>query len=745
MDLSDSKDQQSGLKRYQQKIAALFDTPVYTSTGVYRMEDLDRLGIWCVLDEITEEKAERVISHIRPVAAVCPELVICFLRKFRENPNLLNNCFLGGWIEAVLDIYDKNGLVQARHAVLHPKTQDVNCLLNHGIQLKDIIHVLQIYIDGLGGSDIKLAEGDTNYTDAAFIYLPPAVSYFSNQRANFLLYKLMATHKWVQIRLGTFECQDASEHPPKHSVFCSRLSVFLNRFPDIQLARDLFQLLDTVRVEAWIQHQLPGLHRDLMALKRSIAARYDEPLNPTPKNSLIASLKRALFGQTPTHGVGNTWDNETARIWNLFGLASNSEKDTVSIEEILARAYQIALELPGKYSPVPMGFYIGELRIGEIGRNHGEKLGPERENKREAIQGNLKQNSDHKNFDETKGESKNDGPLLPLDGKLATVSGNSETSLEESCSFSPRLTWDLPDSYGELSTSSETRMFYLDEWDFRRGGYRKKWVQLRETEVQEGDLAFSKRILVQNRWLVKRIREQFERIRMNCLMHRRQREGDNIDLDAAVENLCRIKAGSSPSENLYTKLIRYKRDICTVFLIDLSSSTKGTINTMERSALLILAKTLETLNDRFAIYGFSGQTRKHCELFRIKSFHESFGNKVMGRIAGLRPRHCTRIGPPIRRLTDVLKSMEATSKLLVTLTDGKPYDYDGYHGEYALADTRQAILEARRKGVVPFCLTIDQTEHAYLARLYGDGNYVFIDDISKIHHMMPKVYVKLTT
>jgi nitric oxide reductase NorD protein len=59
-----------------------------------------------------------------------------------------------------------------------------------------------------------------------------------------------------------------------------------------------------------------------------------------------------------------------------------------------------------------------------------------------------------------------------------------------------------------------------------------------------------------------------------------------------------------------------------MFMVDMSGSTKGWINEAERDALVLLCEVIETLGDRYAIYGFSGMTRKRCELFRIKRFEE---------------------------------------------------------------------------------------------------------------------------
>jgi len=59
------------------------------------------------------------------------------------------------------------------------------------------------------------------------------------------------------------------------------------------------------------------------------------------------------------------------------------------------------------------------------------------------------------------------------------------------------------------------------------------------------------------------------------------------------------------------------------------------------------------------------------------------------------------------RLTHLLTEAEARTKLLFTLSDGRPDDEDGYRGSYGIEDTRRALMEARYRGVHPYCITID--------------------------------------
>jgi len=199
------------------------------------------------------------------------------------------------------------------------------------------------------------------------------------------------------------------------------------------------------------------------------------------------------------------------------------------------------------------------------------------------------------------------------------------------------------------------------------------------------------------------------------------------------------------TSRIYRKAMRTERKIAVVFMVDMSGSTRGWINTAQREALLLLSEALQTLDDRYAIYGFSGMTRKRCELFRIKTLDEPYDAEIKARIAAIEPQDYTRMGAVIRHLSNLLENVNAKTKLLITLSDGKPDDYDSYHGEYGIEDTRMALFEARQRGVHPFCITIDEQARDYLPHMYGDTNYVVINDIQKLPYRISDIYRVLTS
>jgi nitric oxide reductase NorD protein len=200
------------------------------------------------------------------------------------------------------------------------------------------------------------------------------------------------------------------------------------------------------------------------------------------------------------------------------------------------------------------------------------------------------------------------------------------------------------------------------------------------------------------------------------------------------------------TQHLFTRMHKDERNIAVMFMVDMSGSTRGWINDAEREALILMAEALEKLGDRYAIYGFSGWTRKRCEVFRVKDFDDAWDDRAKARTCGIEPKDYTRMGVAIRHLSTKLAQVDARIKLLITLSDGKPDDYDlEYRGHYGIEDTRQALLEARRDNIHAFCITIDKEGQEYLPHMYGKANYIVIDEISKLPVKVSDIYRKLTS
>lgn len=144
------------------------------------------------------------------------------------------------------------------------------------------------------------------------------------------------------------------------------------------------------------------------------------------------------------------------------------------------------------------------------------------------------------------------------------------------------------------------------------------------------------------------------------------------------------------------------------------------------------------------MYGFSSRKRQHVRLHRIKTFEERYTPSIRGRINAIKPGYYTRMGAAVRHATALLRQQIAARRLLLLLTDGKPNDLDHYEGRYGIEDTRMALLEARREGLQPFCVTIDQDADDYLPYLFGKNSFILIRHPEDLPGQLLRLYSQLT-
>jgi nitric oxide reductase activation protein len=266
-------------------------------------------------------------------------------------------------------------------------------------------------------------------------------------------------------------------------------------------------------------------------------------------------------------------------------------------------------------------------------------------------------------------------------------------------------------------------------------------------------------------------------------------DGDGLDLNAVINYVVERKAGYTPSEKVYWKKRRRQRDVAAVFLLDMSSSTASPVEDGDEEAdegyfdwyfermgpaswsraqfadgltktprrvidvtkesIVLMINALETIGDCYGIYGFSGYGRENVELLVIKAMDEKFSGTVERRLDGIRPMRSTRMGPAIRHVSSKLEANEAKTKILFLVSDGYPQDKgygpDSNDKEYALHDTRMALIEAKRKNIIPFCLTIDVAGYDYLEKMSAGLGYEVVSNVESLPLRLPVLYRKLTS
>ncbi|MEX2293869.1 MAG: VWA domain-containing protein [Acidimicrobiales bacterium] len=258
------------------------------------------------------------------------------------------------------------------------------------------------------------------------------------------------------------------------------------------------------------------------------------------------------------------------------------------------------------------------------------------------------------------------------------------------------------------------------EWDLRRRSYRPDWCTVVEsTPSFEGGLVAP---LARD----PAVRRSLARLGIGLTPCRRQRQGDDIDIDGAVEARVDTIAGTAHHDNVYIESLRRRRDLAVLILLDVSGSAAEAgvagkpVHEHQRAAAAALVTALHDLGERVALYAFNSRGRRAVQLLRVKAFDDHLDGVVARRLASLEPAAYTRLGAAIRHGTTILDERGGTPRrLLVVLSDGFAYDH-GYEGRYGEADARRSLVEARRRGVGCVCLSAGaDADAAALARVFG--------------------------
>ncbi len=741
-----------------------------------------------------------VLSFVPAIWSVSHSLCYSYLNSVRSALACLPVERLNQWVGNILDIYEKDGLRAAQHFMADVESNFLCRIRGEaGYDLHDAIIRLDPYARSILQRRITLAPAHRIYTDTESIFMPTKLSLCPLDEDNFLLYKLITTFQLCIMLQDTYKLELFSNHPLVQALRNSygsgsipgiiRLDDFFRLFPDPDLAEDIFTLSEALRISDYLATAFPGLWRDTAEIRNFIAASR-LPQEKLPAHSkIIEDLVCRVIKGSKRNIPNNTARSLPERVHTELNKPSgNTEESAVKTAAI----YRLLAGVHEPYIKIAPVFYMGRLNPSEALKGMSRRRQVTKEefikvlaavmlqadrradkiDKKESTAPSSPpglsgeeganmllfstQKKEHAETSEMKEETTR---FLTLAGPEQELPGPLRRLIEEIKADLGHIPRDYitaaqgmagqagPPPQASTISSGESLVAPLtyDEWDFRRSGFRKDWCILLEKQVQPIRGTFVDSTLEKYQGLLRQLKKQFEMLRTGERFIKRQRDGTDIDLDALIEAISDTRAGKPPSDRLFSRLQRDERDIGVLFLVDMSSSTEGWINQALKESLILMGEALQVLGDRFAIYGFSGMRRSRADFYRIKEFSEPYSEEVKGRIAGIAPQEYTRMGPALRHASGLLKKLEAKVRLLVTLSDGKPEDYDDYKGEYAIEDTRHALIEAKAAGIHPFCITIDKRAHDYIGHMYGEVNYIFVDEVRKLPVRLPEIYRVLTT
>ncbi len=294
--------------------------------------------------------------------------------------------------------------------------------------------------------------------------------------------------------------------------------------------------------------------------------------------------------------------------------------------------------------------------------------------------------------------------------------------------------------------------FHYQEWDYQIQLHRPDWATVYERRQGRADPEIIEDILTEYKPVAHRIKQIIDLLTPAGVQRQRGMEdGDEIDINAAVDAMIAIRMGEQPSPRITMRNVLKNRDLSVVVLLDLSESTNEimdgsdkTVLELTREAATLVATAIDGIGDPFALHGFASDGRHDVQYYRFKDFNQSFDDEAKSRLAGMKGGFSTRMGAALRHAGHHLLKQQERRKLILLVTDGEPADIDERDPQHLRHDAKKAVEEMYSTGVLTYCLTLDPHADSYVKRIFGENNYTIIDHVDRLPEQLPLLFASLT-
>jgi len=710
----------------------------------------------------TQRRTQVVSAVLEIVEEIAERSTIAAVECFKASPLALRAASLGqfrDWARRGLEKTSENSRrVQAYYSLESKASQEALFKIEGGLTLDSVAHTLRLYVEGLTGRSLHIASlasipDEAKIGDGSTIYLPSVVAEFEDERENFRLFKVLAAHGAGQIEFLTFSHDapetvaaldeiraafqqrgDMSETPDTAELDAQGANFLhvLAQFPNTDLATRLFTTIENGRIDFLLRTVYRGIRRDLDFVRRRLIERRpnveDIPAELLPFELLF---QLAICGGATSEAV-RSYPTVVRELDRILGTYVFREDATVADSLIATRhVYEFFVEQPSQ----------SDAQSDETGESGGEMQGDEAS----LAEADAEQSGKRQQI-----EVRDDPFSLWNSGQQQDISPDQDIFNRLHGPESP-----------EQDLEKGDRAFYYDEWDRELADYRTRWCRIIERGGARGSRAFVELVRSRYAGVISSIRYQFQLMRPENLRRiRGEIDGEDYDLQAVIDYALDKRSTGLIDDRLYTRKLRRERDVAVSFLLDMSSSTARTITRypnhpytqpgqriidIEKEGLVLMSEALEAVGDAYSMQGFTSEGRRNVKFYVIKDFSEGYSAEVERRIGGISYQNNTRLGAAIRHATTRLARQDARTKLLIVLSDGRPYDHDYGDSRYAREDTRVALKQARIEGITPFCITIDRESEDQLRDMYGEVGYTIIDDVLSLPERLPGIYSRLTT
>ncbi len=624
---------------------------------------------------------------------------------------------------------------------------------------------------GAGQIEFGTFERDSMELRAAFAELSELYEATAEQLDAFSLAGYIEDVQKGERALSEEELKAATQKRRKKLPKDSDYRAVLQVFPEPRLAKRIFGTMENARIDAALIRTYRGLRKDLDLMQTFLREKrpyiFDLPMAQVPFELLFqitlcggATDDSRQFYGTVVSEIETVLDNYL-RGFNRRDAETQRDLEQEEFEKVSEKT-SASPRLRGEKSfPTVADSLMATSRVYTLFQNISLEQTQEESSEENEEKG--KYEYDDKDSGEAVAESKIEREQKPK--KLQDIKDlfNAWNNLDdegEPDDLQGAEAW-THNEMPEQPLESGDLAFSYDEWDRELSDFRTGWCRVIEKKVRQGDRNFVELARSRYRGVISSIRHQFQLMKPeNLTKINREIDGEDYDLNALVDYVIDRKADGQQSERIYTKRLRKQRDVAVSILLDQSSSTARTITRnpmqpythpgrriieIEKEGLVLMSEALEAVGDVYSINGFTSEGRRNVKFYVVKDFGEKYSEDIERRIGGITFQNNTRLGAAIRHASAKLLRQDSRTKLLIILTDGRPYDHDYGDARYAREDVREALTDAKTNGVTPFCITIDRESEYELKDLYGDVGYTIIDDVLSLPERMPNIYRRLTS
>lgn len=151
-----------------------------------------------------------------------------------------------------------------------------------------------------------------------------------------------------------------------------------------------------------------------------------------------------------------------------------------------------------------------------------------------------------------------------------------------------------------------------------------------------------------------------------------------------------------------------------------------------KKAAIAIAEFAKRVNIPLMIYGDTADvsTREKTSIFSYKEFSDDF-QWLDEKLVTMKPRQNNRDGASLRLIANKLSQEAATTKLLISISDGQPKALPDYTGKKAREDIQSVLSEYDRQGVIFVAAAIGQDQKE-IKEIYGENRFIDMTDINEL-------------